>query len=307
MISPKEFAKYIGFTEEEVEKLCKEYSMDFVSVKEWYNGYRISGERMYNPNSVSYAMVKGRLDSYWKNTSAFSTINRFIMINYDGLKEDVLKMLAGERVKVNVNTFQNDLSELGSKDDALTALLHLGYLGYDAERKMAYIPNFEVRLAYQAALATGNWKEIAKTIARCEELLWATMDCEPEKVAEIIEEAHSAYTSIIKYNNENSLSCVLTMAYFTAPAYYTVIRELPSGTGFADLVLIPRADAKGKPAMVIELKWKQDADSAIRQIKERRYSGALKGFGKEILLVGVSYDKDDKNKRHECVIEKIEI
>ena len=306
MLESSELTTYFGFTEGEVEKLCREYSMDFASVKEWYNGYRINGEHMYNPNSVYLAMVKGKLNSYWKNTSAFSTINRFIMINYDGLKDDVLEMLSGGKVPVDVETFQNDLSIIESKDDALTALIHLGYLGYDAEEKEAYIPNFEVAKAYQAALKGCGWKEVAKAIARCDELLRATIRMEPEKVAEIMEEAHSAYTSIIKYNNENALSCVLAMAYFTAPAYYTVIRELPSGTGFADLVFIPRAEAKGKPAMVIELKWKEDADSAIRQIKERRYAGALKGFGKEILLVGVSYDKDDKNKRHSCMIEKVE-
>lgn len=306
MLKSKPFTRYFGFTEEEVEKLCEQYSMDFASVKEWYNGYLIDGLHMYNPNSVYWAMLEQDLDSYWKNTSAFSVINRFITINYDGLKDDVLEMLSGGKVPVDVETFQNDFSIIESKDDALTALIHLGYLGYDAEEKEAYIPNFEVAKAYQAALKGCGWAEVAKAIARCDELLRATIRMESEKVAEIIEEAHSAYASIIKYNNENALSCVLTMAYFTAPAYYTVIRELPSGIGFADLVFIPRAEAKGKPAMVIELKWKEDAGSAIRQIKERCYAGALKGFGKEILLVGVSYDKDDKNKRHSCVIEKVE-
>lgn len=95
------------------------------------------------------------------------------------------------------------------------------------------------------------------------------------------------------------------MAYFTAPAYYTIIRECPSGTGFADLVMLPRAEAKGRPAMVVELKWKKDADSAIQQIKERRYAGALKGYGEEVLLVGINYDKEDPNKKHECVIERM--
>ena len=188
----------------------------------------------------------------------------------------------------------------------MTALIHLGYLGYDAVMEEAYIPNYEVSLAYQAALATGAWKEIAASISRCQELLNATIRGNTDKVAELVELAHSSYASLLKYNDENALSCVLTMAYFTAPAYYNVIREFPSGVGFADLVLIPRTDAGDRPAIILELKWNKEADSAIRQIKERRYTGNLKGYGKKILLVGISYDKKSENIKHEFVIEELE-
>lgn len=307
MLKSRPITKYFGFTEEEVKGLCERYGMDFSSIKEWYDGYQIDGISMYNPYSVYLAMVNQDLDSYWKNTSAFASINKYITLNFDGLKDDILTMLSGGKIRVNTNYFQNDLSTIGSKDEALTALIHLGYLGYDAQRSQAYIPNFEVSLAYQAALATGNWKEIANTISRCDDLLWATIDQEEEKVAELVELAHDAYTSILKYNDENSLSCCLTMAYFTAPAYYTVIREFPSGKGFADLAMIPRSDAGDRPAILLELKWNKDADSAIRQIKDRRYAGNLKGYGKEILLVGISYDSKSENKKHQCVIETVTI
>lgn len=304
MLESNELTPYFGFTEKEVKELCEKYGMDFASVKEWYNGYLIDGLHMYNPNSVYRAMVTKKLNSYWKNTSAFDTINTYITLNFDGLKENILTMLAGGTVTVNVSTFKNDLSIIGSKDEALTALIHLGYLGYDAKMEEAYIPNYEVRLAYQAALAGGEWKEVAASISRCQELLNATIRGEAEKVADLVELAHSSYTSILKYNNENALSCVLTMAYFTAPAYYNVIREFPSGVGFADMVLIPRADAGGRPAMIIELKWNKDADTAMKQIKERRYMGNLKGYGEKILLVGINYDKESDNKKHKCVIEE---
>lgn len=304
MLNSKRFTKYFGFTENEVRELCKKYEMNFASIKEWYNGYLISGEHMYNPNSVYQAMVEHEIDSYWKNTSAFSTINNYITLNFAGLKDDVLTMLAGGHVAVNVNTFQNDLTIINSKDEALTALIHLGYLGYDAVMEEAYMPNYEVALAYQAALATGEWKEIAESISRCQALLNATIRGNADDVAELVELAHSAYVSLLKYNDENALSCVLTMAYFTAPAYYNVIREFPFGTGFADLVLIPRADAGGYPAMILELKWNKDADTAIRQIKERRYTRNLKDYGNKILLVGINYDKNSENKKHTCVIEE---
>ena len=306
MLKSRQLTKYFGFTEEEVEDLCEKYHMDFDTAKTWYNGYLIDGIHMYNPNSVAQAMLNQDFDSYWKNTSSFESINTFITMNYEGLKDDVLSMLSGGKVRLNVNTFQNDLSTVASKDDALTALIHLGYLGYDADRKSAYIPNYEVAAAFELALQTGSWKEVARSISKCDELLDVTIDGEADRVAELIELAHETYTSILKYNDENSLSCVLTMAYFTAPAYYNIVREFPAGKGFADLVFIPRANAGKRPAMVVELKYNQSADSAIQQIKERRYQGVLSGYSDKILLVGVNYDADGEDKKkHTCVIEEV--
>ena len=305
MIDSEEFTTYFGFTEAEVETLCNRFNMNKDSIKEWYNGYLINGKHMYNPNSVYMAVTRKKLEAYWKNTSAFGTINKFITMNFDWLKEDITRMLAGEKIFVNTKTFQNDLSLIESKDEVLTALIHLGYLGYDKNEKSAYIPNYEIKEAYQSALSKGKWSEISKSISRCEELLYATIHEDAKKVAELLELSHETYTSILKYSDENALSCVITMAYFTAPAYYNVIREFPSGKGFADIAMIPRADSGDKPAMIIELKWDKDADTAIKQIKEKRYVGNLKGYGKEVLLVGVSYDKE--NKKHECVIEKVDI
>ena len=305
MLDSYPITEYYGFTEEEVRDLCKEHDMDFDTTKAWYNGYLIDGKHMYNPNSVSMAMDRNRFDSYWKNTSSFASINTFITLNYEGLKDDILKMLAGGRVRVNTNTFQNDFSTVASKDDALTALIHLGYLGYDADRKSAYIPNYEVATAFDAALQIGSWSEIAKSISKCDELLLETIDGNADRVAELIELAHETYTSVLTYNDENSLSCVLTMAYFTAPAYYDIIREHPAGKGYADFIFKPRANAGWRPAMVVELKYNQSADTAIKQIKEKRYQGALSGYGDKILLVGVNYDAEGEDKKHHtCVIEE---
>ena len=305
MLDSYPITEYFGFTEEEVRSLCREYDMDFESTKAWYNGYLIDGVHMYNPNSVSMAMDRHKFDSYWKNTSSFASINTFITMNYAGLKDDVMTMLAGGKVRVNTNTFQNDFSTVASKDDVLTALIHLGYLGYDADRKSAFIPNYEVATAFEAALQTGEWKEVAKAISTCDELLDETIDGNADRVAELIELAHETYTSVLNYNDENSLSCVLTMAYFTAPAYYDIIREHPAGKGYADFIFKPRANAGFRPAMVVELKYNQSADTAIKQIKEKRYQGALSGYSDKILLVGINYDAEGEDKKHHtCVIEE---
>lgn len=303
MLDSKNLAQYFGFTEAEVRELCERFEMDFESVKTWYNGYLLNGLHMYNPNSVYSAMFNQSLDSYWRNTSSFTIINRFITLNFSGLKDDVLNMLAGGRADVNVIHFKNDFLGINSKDDALTALIHLGYLGYDAERKEAYMPNYEVATAFQSALQTGQWKEIAEAISNCDKLLWATIDKDSDKVAEMIEVAHESYTSVFKYNDENSLSCVLTMAYFTAPAYYTVIRELPSGKGFVDFAFLPRRESGNRPAILVELKVDKTAETAIRQILERRYMGALQQYKGEIIIVGLSYDRESKH--HTCEIRSI--
>ena len=305
MLDSYPITPYYGFTEEEVKQLCQKYDMDFDSIKAWYNGYLINGLHMYNPNSVSEAIDRHAFASYWRNTSSFSSINTFITMNYAGLKDDIMTMLAGGKVMVDTRSFQNDLSDIHSKDDALTALIHLGYLGYDADRKSAYIPNYEVAEAFQMALKTGTWDEISKAISRCDELLMATIDGDETKVAEIIEQAHDTYTSVLKYNDENSLSCVLTMAYFTAPGYYNIVREMPAGKGFADFAFIPRANAGFRPAMIVELKYNQSAETAIKQIKEKKYHGALSGYSDKILLVGINYNEDGSDKKHHtCVIEE---
>ena len=305
MLDSYPIAEYFGFTEEEVRELCKKYDMDFESTKAWYNGYQMDGKHMYNPNSVSMALDRHKFDSYWKNTSSFASINTFITMNYAGLKDDVMTMVAGGKVMVDTDAFQNDLFEIHSKDDALTALIHLGYLGYDADRKSAFVPNYEVAKAFQMALKTGEWSEISRIISRCDELLLETMDKNADKVAEIIEQAHETYTSVLIYIDENSLSCVLTMAYFTAPAYYDIIREQPAGKGYEDFIFKPRANAGWRPAMVVELKYNKSADTAIKQIKEKRYQGALSEYKDKILLVGINYAAEGKDKKHHtCVIEE---
>ena len=304
MLKSKPITQYYGFTEKEVKGLCEKYDMDFETTKAWYNGYLIDGMHMYNPNSVSQAMMNQDFDSYWRNTSSFEAINTFIKMNFDGLKDDILNMLAGGNVEIEVGTFRNDLSDIASKDEALTALIHLGYLGYDAEDLSAYVPNYEVASAYNLALRKSEWGEVSKMISRCDEVLKATIRKDAEKVAEIIELAHETYTSVIRYNNENALSCVLTMAYFTAPAYYNIVREFPAGKGFADMVFIPRANAGSRPAMIIELKYDKTADTAIKQIKDKRYTGALSDYPFKILLVGINYDPEKKC--HSCEIEEWE-
>ena len=125
-------------------------------------------------------------------------------------------------------------------------------------------------------------------------------------MADQIEKIHSEYASVIQYNDENSLSSVLAIAYLSAMQYYfKPIRELPTGRGFADFVFLPKPEYRNYyPALVVELKWNKSAKSALQQIKDRKYPASIERYTGDILLVGINYDK--KTKEHECVIEQYE-
>ena len=303
MVQPGPMAECFGFTSSEVCDLCAKHGMDYSSFAEWYDGYQIGGSReMFNPTSVMTALYNQYCDSYWANTGAYDTVATYIRMNFDGLKDDVLRLLAGESCSVDTASFQNDLHIVRSKDDVLTLLIHLGYLSYDRDSRTCQIPNREVATEFKNAivLETG-WDVVATAIKQSERLLKDTIAGKAEAVAMAIDAIHADNTSVLQYNDENSLSCVLTIAYYTAKKDFLMIRELPAGKGFADIVLLPRPACK-LPAIVLELKFDQSAETAIAQIREKRYAGVLLNHVGEVVLVGINYDKNTK--RHECKIEK---
>lgn len=218
-------------------------------------------------------------------------------MNYDGLKDDVVKLLAGENVIVQTTSFQNDMTIFNTKDDVLTLLIHLGYLGYDRSNQTCYIPNKEVVDSFVNSIRNSNWNETTRALLNSRELLEAIWQKDEEAVEKYIEEAHLD-TSILTYNNENVLSYTISIAYLYARNYYTIIKEMPTGKGFADMVFIPKDD---KPAMIVELKWDKEVETAITQIKENKYPKWLEKYKDHLLIVGITYDR--KTKKHVCKIE----
>ena len=300
MVEPRKMAHFFGFTKDEVQVLAEKYDMDFDELVKWYDGYQIGDElSMFNPNSVMQAIDAGRCSSFWASTGAYDAVARYIQMNYEGLKDDIIYMLAGGRCKVNPTKFQNDMSIIRSKDDVLTVLIHLGYLSYSWEKSECYIPNKEVAGEMVNAIEDNNWTEVVKALNASEELLQATLDGDEEAVARGIDAAHDENTSILSYNNENSFACVLSLAYYNARNEYVFHRELASGRGFADLVMIPRKNVDS-PAIVLELKYNQGADAAIDQILRKQYPAKVAEYSGELLLVGINYDKQLKT--HQCRI-----
>ena len=307
MTRPGRFLDYFGFKEEEVIELTSVYKMDMNEMEKWYNGYFADlGTPIYNPTSVSECLENKIFSSYWNNTETYEALKNYIVMDFDGLNNTIMQMISGYDVAVNPNKFTNDMFTFNSADDVLTLLIHLGYLSYNIKENTIRIPNEEVKSEFINCIEDLNdWGTVVNAIQKSNQLLHAIWNKEENIVAASVQEVHEQNTSILKYNDENSLSCVISLALYSANNYYTVIRELPTGKGYSDLVFIPRNNHPDKPAMVVELKWNKTVGGAISQIKEKNYLSALESYQGNLLLVGINYDKETKD--HECIIESWEI
>lgn len=302
MLTPKQLAEYVGFTEPEVKTLCQQYNMNFEKMKHWYDGYSFSRlKSVYSPNSVMEAIHSQEFGSYWTRTETYESLKLYIELDLDGLKESIIQMLAGESIRIMSGSFQNDMTSIQNRDDVLTLLVHLGYLTYNEKEETVSIPNEEVRQEFILAVTKGKYKELAKLIRNSDHLLKQTLDMNEEAVAAAIEEAHKAVSSPLTYNREDSLRSTIRFAYLTCVDEFIEVDEFPSGTGYIDMVFLPK-QGTSMPALLIELKWNKSADAAIHQIKSRDYPYTLKNYGGDILLVGINYD--EKTKKHTCRIEK---
>jgi hypothetical protein len=299
-LNPYPLERFMGFTEDEVKELCVNHDISFESMKLWYNGYNIGDNlSVYNPRSVVQSIKKGRFANYWTGTQTYEMLKGYLNVEPE-LKPDVLDLLNDKEVKVDVTPFQNDITTFTSKDDVLTLLIHLGYLGYNSKNKTVYIPNKEIKDEFVLTIKNAGWGFITKLAQQSEALLEATIQQDEEKVAEILEVVHDDVESK-QYNNEYHLSAIINIAYIMAREYYTIIHELPSGKGYADIGYIP-VPGVNKPAMIVELKSdKSDAPNAIEQIIEKKYNTRFNHYLDNLLYVGISYDE---NKAHSCKIIK---
>jgi hypothetical protein len=274
-------------------------------MKSNYDGYKYEGlGSVFCPLSVTSAARERSYESFWNKTDTFESLSDLIAMDFYGLKGDVIKILAGESVTINTARCQNDLGNVASRDDVFTALAHLGYLGFNETGEFTgevFIPNWEVAKQYEIAVEEIGLPQVAKLIDQSKKLLQATWDLDGDFVAERLDEVHALESSVLNYNDENSLACAVLIAYFAAKEYYLTFRELPAGKGFADVVFLPNGAYPAKPALLVELKWNSSAESAIDQIKRKQYPPHLQNYKGTLLLVGLNYDK--KTKKHKCLIE----
>ena len=328
IITPMQLAEYTGFTTEEVRQLCDVYGRDFQKIKDWYDGYKVSnnipadpnyalseetGEALiaeqyslYSPLSVVKAVRNGIIDNYWNQTETFEALLQYIDWDFDGLKEEVAILMEGGRVKVDITGYQNDMTSFETKDDILTMLIHLGYLGYNYQTKELFIPNQEVLQVFKTSTKARAWTITFRALENSRKLLEATWAGDEETVAELIEDAHDKAGNKT-YHTEAGLSYAVQLAYYAAQDYYTVIPELDSGKGYADLVYLPKTS--DVPAMLIELKYDENARTAISQIHRQKYPDRLEHYKGNLILIGINYDRTISNdspsfKHHSCTIER---
>ena len=306
MIKPRQFAPFVGFTDQEVRKLCKDNDRDYLKMKEWYDGYSFRDiSSVYNPNSVMKAVRNNDFDSYWAETSAAESLLDYISMDYDGLSRTLTELLGGGTARVNTLGFANDLTTFRGKDDVLTLLIHLGYLAYDEVSREVRIPNEEIRIEFAKTIRSVKRDETIRRLKESDQLIDDVLHLREEAVADQIENIHSEESSRY-YNNEQSLRSVIKRAFFCAYDDYVLFEELPAGDGIADVVYLPKRTSQ-LPVLIIELKWNQSAEGAIHQIKDKNYPEPFESYGGDILLVGISYQKDAPagHRKHTCKIEKI--
>ena len=295
---------------DDYKKHLNQHDVAFNQMQQWYDGYSFKDvPHIYNPNSVVNVATYKKYKSYRTKTETFERLQEYIDMNMEGLRDDIVKLIAGEDVIVDVSTFSNDMVTFHSKDDVLTLLIHLGYLAIKGSTNLGvivHIPNEEIKLEFKTCVKNNNrYAGVYDLIKNTDVLLNDIWSLNSEAVAKIFDEAHQDHTSILTYNNENSLANVIAISLFLSTTNtYNVVRELPTGKGYADLVYLPKPGVN-KPALLIELKFDKSAQTAITQIKEKNYLQFFKDYKGEVLLVGINYSKDTKT--HQCIIERAKL
>ena len=294
---------YVGFTEDEVIGLCNKYNRDFNEIKSWYNGYNLNGVSLYNPKSVVEAVLRGECDDYWVQTSAIEAVTNYM--NYDNgkLKDIICKMLLGEKVKVNVRKFENDLTKVNSSDSALTVLIHLGYLAYDEDLEACYIPNYEIKQEFVNAVDKLNWHEIYNPISNSLKLYEETLKGNVEFINKTLDENHKVLAGPFNKNKEDILGVIVEISYYNAKQFYNIKKEDTSILGRSDLSFIPYDNCH--IPFIVELKINSTPDEAIAQIKEKSYFNSLGSYHGKVLLLGISYD--EKTLKHSSKVLIIEL
>lgn len=327
MIAPLMLAPYTGFTEDEVRQLCREFGMDFERIREWYDGYLVTSDsvvdddfrmsqdpnktrppstiyHLYAPLSVVKAVSTGAIQNWWNKTETYEALAEYIRMDFDGMKETVARLMEGEHIPVNLGTYSNDMTTMTCRDDILALLIHLGYLGYDQTEGRVFIPNREILDEYRNSTKTGDWSSTFRALRNSRRLVAATEAGDAETIAELVEAAHDKAGNRT-YNSEAALSYAIQLAYYAAQDDYTLFPEVDTGRGFADLLYLPKHP--GKPAMLIELKYNQNAHTAIDQIQRQRYPDRLEQYKGNIILVGINYDRSASPsapdfKHHSCQV-----
>lgn len=316
MAKSPEFSDFFGFTESETDDLYQRYLLqhpDTVIKREdlqhWYNGYyTASGERVYNPRSVVYALQYDHLENYWTSSGPYDEIFYYIKNNTADVRNDIALMISGIPVPAKIREYAATSMNLQTRDEIFSAMVVYGFLSY--ENGYVSIPDRELMDRFQDMLckepSLGYVHRLAK---ESERMLHATLNGDTQTMADILEYAHHTETPLLSYNSETELTALVNLVYLAARDTYCIEREDKSGIGYADFIFYPKDPHADR--IILELKVDHTANEAIKQIKEKKYMLRFQGklaepkkYTGRLLLVGIAYDR--KTKTHSCKIETAE-
>ncbi|MDY4077220.1 MAG: AAA family ATPase [Clostridium sp.] len=304
MLNDRVYSDYFGFTEKEVKCLCaRNKEMAFDEITQWYNGYLdCFGNSLYNPRSVVCALEDNYCQSYWTNTGRMDEVLFYLKYNIAEVRDDVIEMVSGNVVDIFIDEeFRAGQEAPKTREEIYSAMIVYGFLSYyDGTIR---IPNKELMKEFEKALKDESFGEVMTMVKNSSNMLKATLNKDTKTMEKIINAIHNSEIPILQYNDENSLSCVVTLAYLSARNEYKIEREEKSGKGYADFMFHPRK--KNGTAIILELKKDDTVDNALKQIKEKKYSMKFikENEGRKILAVAICYKS--KAKEHECKVEEI--
>lgn len=303
---------FFGFTVEEVKELCEKNkknggTIQYIQLSEWYNGYYTStGERLYNPRSINFALTDNAVKDYWTETGPGTEILGLVKNNVDAVKEDILKMVSGEKIYFPIRYFKTEFRKPEARADILSVMIIYGFLSY--YDNYVSIPNRELMTKFETVLEDNSMGYIAKLAQNSNAMLEATLTGDTERMEEILEYVHHTEIPILQYNDENSLSCIVNLIYLNARDKYRIEREEKAGKGFADFIFYPLNPSD--TAIILELKKDGTPEHAIEQIMERKYYTRFLACedGKtvcksNVLGVGMAYEK--KSGTHRCLVKEL--
>ncbi|HAR02329.1 MAG TPA: hypothetical protein DCR82_08080 [Eubacterium sp.] len=321
MVNSPMFGEYFGFTDDEVDDLYRRYivecdrqhkekSVTRKGLRDWYNGYYTkSGERVYNPRSVVFALQFNNLANYWTSSGPYDEIYYYIRNNISDVRDDLALMISGESVTAKIQEYAATSMNLSTRDEIYSAMVVYGFLSY-LNGKVC-IPNRELMEKFDELLVKNKSLGYVYRLAKeSEKMLKATLAGDTLTMERILEFAHNTEVPLLSYNHETELSAIVNLVYLAARDSYRVEREDKAGTGYVDFIFYPYDTTAD--CIILELKVDHTPDEAIAQIIDKKYAlkfmpklAGQKIYTGRILAVGIGYWKDSKE--HSCKVEELNV
>lgn len=321
MVNSPMFGEYFGFTDDEVDDLYRRYivecdrqhkekSVTRKGLRDWYNGYYTkSGERVYNPRSVVFALQFNNLANYWTSSGPYDEIYYYIRNNISDVRDDLALMISGESVTAKIQEYAATSMNLSTRDEIYSAMVVYGFLSY-LNGKVC-IPNRELMEKFDELLVKNESLGYVYRLAKeSEKMLKATLAGDTLTMERILEFAHNTEVPLLSYNHETELSAIVNLVYLAARDSYRVEREDKAGTGYVDFIFYPYDTTAD--CIILELKVDHTPDEAIAQIIDKKYAlkfmpklAGQKIYTGRILAVGIGYWKDSKE--HSCKVEELNV